>query len=262
MERIELFRIVSGSTVWNLTGSDINQIYDSGDGEELYLSTAMSRTEVEQKREITKASVTINIPIDHPLSTFVLTSYLEQLVTMTIFKREGLSTSVFWKGRLLNIQPSNANISLIFESIFTSLRRPGLRATFQRNCRFALYGKGCNLDPESFAIPATLSNIISGVLTVSEAALQEDRFFDGGMVKASDGSLSFITKHIGNQITVQRLSRSLVREFQNTGPATPITIYPGCNHTRLVCDSKFDNVINYGGFDWIPTKNPMSGSIE
>lgn len=261
MNKVELFRIITDETVWTLTSSDTDQIYNSGTGDELYQKTAIQRTDVEQKKELTKASVTVKIPIDHPFSTFLLSSFFEQLISLTIFERIDSTTSVFWKGRLASIQPANAELSLVFESIFTSLRRPGLRATFQRNCRFALYGKGCNLNPATFAMPGTMTAISANVLTVTEADAQVDGYFTGGMVGAPDGSLSYIVSHVGSQIVIQRISAALLQAFALTGPATTITMYPGCDHSRLTCHTKFSNVLNYGGFDWIPNKNPMSESI-
>lgn len=258
--RTELYRIFTEDKTWTFTSSDQNQTYDSGFGEEVYVKTPISRTQIEQKKEITKASVTVEIPIDHEFSIFILTRYSEQLISLTIFKSENGVTTVFWKGRLASVQPSKSSISLIFESIFTSLRRPGLRATFQRNCRFALYGKGCNLNPEDFALTGTLSSINSNILTVPEAATRPDGYFTGGMISASDGSFSWITRHSGNQLTLQRVGISLIEAFAETGSSTVVTIYPGCDHSRLTCHGKFNNVINYGGFDWIPNKNPMGGS--
>ncbi|MCP3868314.1 MAG: hypothetical protein GY703_09520, partial [Gammaproteobacteria bacterium] len=38
-----------------------------------------------------------------------------------------------------------------------------------------------------------------------------------------------------------------------------ITLYPGCAHNPTAC-AAFGNLDNYGGFWWIPGKNPMGGS--
>ena len=42
--------------------------------------------------------------------------------------------------------------------------------------------------------------------------------------------------------------------------SSTVTLYPGCTKSRAVCKNKFDNLNNYGGFPWIPTKNPFGGS--
>lgn len=261
MEKIELYKIVVDGVAQNFTSADFDQIHDSGTGDEVYYSIPLKRSEIEQKKEITKASVTIDIPIDHFLSVYLLTRYFEQLISMTIFERIGNDTNVFWKGRLANIQPSNTSLSMVFESIFTSLRRPGLRATFQRSCRFALYGKGCLIDPEDFVVEGTLSAVNSTTLTIAEADALPDGYFTGGMISAADGIFSYIINHVGDQVVLQRVGISILEAFVITGSSTPVKIYPGCDHSRLTCNSKFNNVLRYGGFDWIPNKNPMAGSI-
>ncbi|MEW6169845.1 MAG: phage BR0599 family protein [Pseudomonadota bacterium] len=39
-----------------------------------------------------------------------------------------------------------------------------------------------------------------------------------------------------------------------------VVLYPGCDHTLSTCESKFGNSANFGGFPFIPTKNPFGGS--
>ena len=39
-----------------------------------------------------------------------------------------------------------------------------------------------------------------------------------------------------------------------------IYLYPGCDRTLATCTAKFGNSANFGGFPFIPTKNPFGGS--
>jgi len=39
-----------------------------------------------------------------------------------------------------------------------------------------------------------------------------------------------------------------------------VTLYPGCPRDRQTCNDRFNNLENYGGFDWIPSRNPFNGS--
>src|SRR5690606_18760143 len=100
-------------------------------------------------------------------------------------------------------------IKLVFESIFTSLRRPGLRARYSKTCRYFLYGKGCNLNPESFFVAGLVQDLSGPVVTVAEAALQPDGYYLGGMLRDEIGILGFIVKHVGSVVTLQRPIDSL-----------------------------------------------------
>lgn len=256
MTPIDLYRIVMGSNVWTITSSDKSVVYAA----ETYIATAMKRGAFEQKNEISKSDMEVVIPIDHELALQMLTSYNEEVMSLTVFTKRDADIDVTWKGRLASIKPTDQDLTLVFESIFTSLRRPGLRARFLKSCRHALYGRGCNLNPEDFPLAGTVSALDVATLTIAAAAGYADGYFTGGMLRSPGGFLSYVTSHVGNQIVLQRVGYDLAKQWAETGPGLAVTLYPGCDHSRATCNSKFNNGLNYGGFDWIPAKNPMGGS--
>lgn len=257
-ERVDLYRFTepAASLIWTLTSADIEYSYDAGDGVETYTPTPMGRGKIEQRQEITKANLEVTLDITHELAIRQLSVLSENQLFLTVFSKQGATVGTSWKGRLQSIRPGDTSIILIFESVFTSMKRPGIRARYQRSCRHALYGRGCWLDPANFDAAGTVTAISGDVLTVTGADAQADGYWTGGMLRAPDGTLSYIIAHSGTSITVQRLSYSL---RQSVAPFA-VTLYPGCDHSRATCAAKFDNSLNYGGFDWIPTKNPLGGS--
>jgi hypothetical protein len=46
---------------------------------------------------------------------------------------------------------------------------------------------------------------------------------------------------------------------QGLAAGTTVTLFPGCDHTLATCSGKFSNTANYGGFPFMPTKNPFGG---
>jgi hypothetical protein len=50
----------------------------------------------------------------------------------------------------------------------------------------------------------------------------------------------------------------LILPFYHDMVGKTVTVRVGCDHTSATCSSKFDNVINYLGFEFVPTKNPCS----
>jgi uncharacterized phage protein (TIGR02218 family) len=257
---MDLYRIVIGSDVWTLTSADEPQTYDAGDGVESYRPVPMGRSGTEHKNSLAKSNLDVRLPLDHELSVRMLTSLYDEVVSLTLFTDDGTDVSVSWKGRLSGLKPENTHLTLVFESIFTSLRRPGLRARYQKSCRHALYFRGCRLNMVDFEEAATLDLITGSTLKVPEAASQADGYYIGGMAQAGDGVLGFITNHVGDQITLQRVPYSFITQLDLEGAGTAISLYPGCDHRRSTCIAKFNNLLNYGGFDWIPRKNPMGGS--
>lgn len=256
--QVDLYRIVMGPIVWTMKHGP-GLLYDVGFGDEYFTDSGVKRNNIEQKNEISKANLEVTIPIDHPLSLSLLTSYSEQVMTISVFTLHGATLEISWKGRLASIKPADDNLTLNFESVFTSLRRPGLRARFQRSCRHSLYAGGCNLDRSAYAFAGTIDAITGTTLTVPEAASEADGHFNGGMAEALDGTLSYILSHTANQIELQRVSYSTLTDFDVFGAGVAVVLYPGCDHTRATCNAKFANILNYGGFDWIPLRNPLGG---
>lgn len=261
--KTELYRFSEQATglVWRYTsGNEVVMYDDDGTGAKAYTPVSIARSEAEIKTELARANIEIELPLTNELSIRWLRDNGEKIVSVTIFQRErGGTFNVVWKGRLVSLIPNMTQMVLKMESIFTSLRRPGLRARYQRGCRHALYGRGCTLNPEAFASVGNITSVTGETFTIAEAATHPNGYFVGGMLRAPDGNLSYIVNHVGTLITIQRLSYSLVSAIA-AGLPVAIKLYPGCEHNRTACSSKFNNILNYGGFDFIPVKNPMGGS--
>lgn len=257
MRVIELFRFVEGTNIETQTSGDADIEYNL----ETYVARSIGRSQAQSKNELSRANIDISMALDNPLAQRHLASPVDSVVTLTIFQQTEVGTNVFWKGRLSSVKATNKAVTLTFESIFTSLRRPGLRARYQKSCRHALYAKGCNVDPELHAVVGYIDNVAGNQVTVPGLDAYPPGRFRGGMIRAPDGVVRFITDHSGNTVTLSRPFQTLIDLFITNGPGVvEVKVYPGCRHNMEDCDTIFGNLPNYGGFPWIPNKNPMGGS--
>lgn len=255
--RTELYRFSEQGVLapWLFTSGNEVVTYAGED----YLPAPLNRGEIANRNEMARSNLEIVTASTNAAALRWLARGGEARVTLTIFQREKNGTvAVAWKGRLAAVVPGENSFTLKMESIFTSLRRTGLRARYQRSCRHALYGRGCNLDAENFAVAATCTAVSGLLVTITEAALQPSGYYTGGMLRAPNGALTYVKRHVGQVLTLQRRFASLEEEIANLPLA--VTIYPGCAHNRADCEAKFNNLLNYGGFDFIPQKNPMGGN--
>lgn len=267
----ELYRFVEGSNVWTLTSSDSPEIYDAGQGEEIYQPSTIGRNEVESKNELSRANLEVSLDIDNAMARRWMRQIIDDVVSLTVFGYEEGDVSVIWKGRLVSVKPDISQIVLIFESIFTSLRRSGLRKKYQRACPHVLYGRGCFLNKDDWAVFSAMPAISADGTTVAvpQAAAFQDGYFSAGMLQAPDGTFRFITGHQGGTVKLIRPIDSLNEAFANSGygfncgnyyGGISVNIYPGCDRSKETCKNKFANLLNYGGFAFIPLKNPFGGS--
>lgn len=269
-QQIELYRFVKGGTVWTLT--NIDEPYDYLG--ETYLPVPIDRGDTEQNDELARANLMIKMTLFHQIAAELVRFRDEQILSLTLFRVEedwdgSPLVSVVWKGRVTSASATGSEVELKCESVFTSLRRPGLRARYQKACRHTLYGPGCGLIKEFFAWPGMVSSVVGTALVVPEAALKPDGYFTAGMVGMADGSYRFIMKHVGANLTLSYPIPGLETDFSEAGygenygelyGGVGVTLYPGCDHLKQTCIDKFDNLVHFGGFPWIPSRNPMDGS--
>lgn len=250
MSQTELYRFVEGSTVTCRTSSDTATVY----GGETYTPTPIGRTEPETKVELSRANLDVNMGMDDAFARRYLNSVIDSVVTLTLFVKEAETgaVSVVWKGRMTGVKPTMSQIKLVFESVFTSLRRPGLRRRFQRNCPHVLYGRGCFVDKSLFALAGTVASVAGLTVVVAAAGTKPDGYFRGGIIQAPDGTLRFITNHVGTTLY-------LIREIDSLVASAAVTLYPGCDRTRETCVGTFNNLYNNGSTPFIPIKNPYGG---
>lgn len=260
-----LYEFVTPDTSYYFTDYPILINWNSID----WSSIAIKHSEIKQSNELSKNGISISLP-----NTGIFSDIFKGWspdYTMTVTVRRGhfgaSDTLVYWKGRVASHLPKNQILELKCESIFTSMRRPGIRARYQRNCRHSVYGPGCNLDKSNFATNGILSSYSGLVLTISAASGEDDDWFLGGAVEFPDGSFRFITDHTGSAITISRPSRFVAETVAGYGEnyglyygGIPVILYPGCDRTLTTCLNKFNNLDNQGGFKWIPSKNPLGGS--
>lgn len=264
---VYLYKFVQGVQQWLYTNAPVTIVFAG----ESYAPSSVGHSEVKQSNELAKDSISLTFPLDDPFASQFL-GYAPDLVTSVTLLRGHIGDGEFvtyWKGRVASSKATGAQVRLECESIFTSLRRPGLRARYQRTCRHALYGRGCTLDPEVFAVTGRVSSMTSTTLTVPEAGTYPDGHFTGGMVRAPDNSLRLVSNHVGQILTLSRPSASLSASFALSGYGygyglfygqLTVLLYPGCDRLKSTCKDKFNNLDNYGGFPYIPLKNPFGGS--
>lgn len=262
---VELYEFVIGAQTWRYTP----RVTDFSYGGHTWSAAPIDRDQIEQTDEINRNGIRIRFPVSHAFIAQFLGGAMDQVCTLTI--RRGFEDDaefvVYWKGRVSGSSVDGPVAELNCESIFTSMRRMGLRARYQIPCRHVLYGRGCNVDQEDFAWPSAAS-VVGTLVAASAAAGKPDGWFTGGMIVAPDGAARFIIAHTGASLTLLRTFDSLQTLTDNAGygknygnyyGGVPVTLYPGCDHAKETCNSKFANLPNFGGFPYIPSRNPLDG---
>lgn len=246
---VELFLFTQGVESYAYCAGDVDVTYLSY----LFRSSQIKRERIVQSDDIFKDGCKLTFARDHEFaSTF--TSYVPDQVTSVTIYRGHLTDpdndfSVVWKGRVINGRPDDNKIVLECESLYSTMRNPGLRAGYEYTCRHLLYGVKCGVSAVLYRTATIISSFDTAIdLIVPGASAHADGYYTGGILVTDTGARRFIISHAGSSIKISR-------PLSNTDAGQSVEIYAGCDHVHSTCVNKFGNHLNFGGFKDIPTKN-------
>lgn len=255
---VELYEFKQGVSTWRFANSEFAQTK----GGQPFVPWEVKRSGVKTDTDIFKNSLTLQVPASDEFAQQFIGFSPDQTTTLTVYRghtTDGatIDWSVYWKGRILRGSASGVTVSLECEPIYTSLQRPGLRAKFEYTCRHAVYDRGCTLDKETKRFAGNVSGNAADAgglkVTVPGASALGATYFVGGMLIGPDNIARFIVAQTGDVLTLRRT-------YLESRSGDAVRLYPGCDGAFQTCIQKFNNLPNYGGFPWIPTRNPFDGS--
>ena len=249
---VELYEFIQGLNKWYFT-SGADEFVSLG---RTFVPAPIVRDRIKQGEDALKETLTLTFPRGDLFASQFLGFTPDLVTVVNVYRMHGEDPDKqliqYWKGRVSGASASANTLKVECESVFTSVKRPGLRAKYEFTCRHTLYARGCNVNRELYLHTGSLISVSNGiVLTVSGAGSFPSGYFSGGMVITPDFGARFITAHASDNITVSR-------PFQSLSGGTTLNLYPGCDHLMETCRVKFNNLDNYGGFPWIPKDNPFA----
>lgn len=129
---------------------------------------------------------------------------------------------------------------------------------YQEQCNHKLFDTYCTLSKGTyvncFSITATSDK---DQIVCSDVNTFDDQWFQHGLIEFTSGDNQHITRSIEFHKDETIYLYQPLPENPQTGDN--FHIYPGCDKTGTMCHSKFNNYVNFFGFEHIPTKEVMYG---
>lgn len=265
---VELYRFDYGLDTFCFTSS-----YDDYTHEGLtYKAEALSRTELDQSKEDQAGSITITVPADCPVARLFI-AYLPAVpVTLRLYRMHRSLDAVIiaFAGTVNAAKFKDGACELVCQASTAALGRPVPATLFQSQCNRTLFSRtsdysaetgpgfaqtiGCNARRDAYEITATVVAIEGLTVSADAFASKPAGWLRGGYVKRASGEVRWITNHGG-------VIATLVHPFADLEIGEVLLAYPGCDGSADTCRSKFNNIENFGGFDFMPTTNPFNSSL-
>lgn len=274
---VELFKFENIEDSFFYTSGENAVLFD-GDN---YIPVALSRTEPTRENLQATESMTLQMPSsDAFVRRYVLTTPATQ-DRLTIFQFHSTDTPtpeviVFFSGSVATVSHAGglATVSLVPNGVV--LRKTIPRQTCRSLCNHFLFDGRCQVNKGQFSINGLISGIsVDGrAITVScgtnivpDTGLQmsaqlatDSSFFDLGIIARGGVELKMI--EIAADLTGNTVLLNLNVPFQTIQINDSVSLAAGCDHQAPTCISKFDNIPRFGGFPFVPGKNPFVDGVD
>ena len=129
------------------------------------------------------------------------------------------------------------------------------RVIYQGGCVNTLYDTACTLSANNFneagaTVTGSSANLINATLTGATG------IYDQGKITYTSGANNGISRSIKQYVKGTPGTIALLSPFPNIpAPGDAFNIFQGCNKLQSTCVTKFNNLVNFRGFPYIPENN-------
>ncbi len=238
-----------------------------------YSAEAISRGRLEETRD---SAVTNQVEITMPSSNSFVSRFKEYTpasrATISIRRYQRADTSVevvtVFEGLVASVRFKEEGRVAVAKCVpvVQAESRPIPRQSYQNACNHVLGDSLCKVDLTDarwrLAATVTAFDSATNTATVAGASSFGSDWWVGGVMEVGGGDdHRLILSQSGDDVT-------LLLPFPETIVGSTVVLLAGCDHSITTCDTKFNtpedtlsNVINYGGFAFVPNKNPFETGL-
>ena len=163
---------------------------------------------------------------------------------------------VIFSGRVSDVSGSRSAVKVDVKSDIELLNVSSPRNIYQAGCMRTLYDEGCKVNREKFTVNG---RVTANSTTGTELACnltQADGWFNQGVIKFTSGRNAGLSRTV-KEHKGGRLSFALRLPFPPQS-GDVFKIYPGCDKRQETCGKKFDNIVHFRGFPYIPAADTIT----
>ena len=249
------FRLGTEAYLWTTNGTPVT--YNSL----TYQPVEVRRAALMFSQDSRAEALNINVPASSALVRKFINSVPGQRATLTILRvhrNDGADQLVqFFKGVALTVAFTlnglEAEIAVV--PITAELANTIPRFVFSRQCNHVLFDNACTVAASLFRHQNEVTGVTGVTISVQGLAAKGNGWAAGGYIALPSGEFRQILEHTGDNIRI-------LLPFPSSPLGLTAEVFAGCDHSIETCSSKFNNVPNFGGFAWVPLKNPFSTGLN
>lgn len=253
---VRLYEFQLGNAIWRYC----DVAHDVTVGGVVYLPLAISDEGFTQNGELNGDEFQITMPANQQPALLYDTTPPFESVTVKVRRWHygSPSAAVIASGFIYSTnRSSSATMVLTCRVLLASLDQLGLRLSWSKQCSYGLYDRQCKVNRDNFRLTAAVTAKTGASVTMTGAGANGNNYYAGGYIEFSRGVGGVldrlgISSQSGNQL-------QLLGTTEHISVGQTINAYPGCNYTPSTCQTRFNNLLNYGGFPQMPDKSLFDG---
>lgn len=257
---VELYTFALGTTEYLFTSSEDDITFSSKTYEAV---EGLTRNEVVQGPDDRSRVLTVTMPANNTFASryaYIIPSDRASFTLMRLQRNEtpSLTSVVLFKGFVKSVLMSDDGrvAKVAVQSLEAASSRSIPRFTFQGMCNHQLYDAACGVNSAAHKFTGLVTAESGSTLTVSGLAASGMDFVGGWCKPSATSDFRMILGQSGDVLT-------LLLPFVSTMVGLSLDAFEGCDHILTGdCANRFDNVINFGGCAFVPTKNPFATGLD
>jgi uncharacterized phage protein (TIGR02218 family) len=258
---IELYQFTQGPVITRLTNYNQDIIFNGS----TWTATQISRANIERAIEQGVNDLKIQMPLDNPIANQYIANIPGRVVDVIIYRGHVTDPAeqvlIVFEGYIAQAEFDGDLLATLTLQPFTSqFQRSAPRYTYQGLCNNVLYDAQCKIARGSFTHTGLVSGIDTTLRTITVngvVGLGSDWAVGGFLAFPAGGNddQRLVLAQTGDTLT-------LLSNFSDTVLGFNVDVFAGCAHDIGTCDTKFSNTINFGGFPYVPVKNPFGSTLR
>lgn len=251
-------------------------------GPNTYTPLPISRTKPNLEQVTTARNLVVKVPITEPFARRYLSFVPASLDTCIVFRQHSTDggspeTIQFFTGEVTNVTFKDNEAQINVQNVGSILERLVPQQTCRNGCNHILYDTKCAVVESQFRIDTVVTGISSDGLTITvdgstntfpdtglqlSAQLTADASYVlNGILERNSGDENRMVRATIDQ-TGNIVDCTILFPFQTLALGTALKLLAGCDHKFPTCIAKFANQDRYGGFPFVPLKNPFNIGVK
>lgn len=160
-----------------------------------------------------------------------------------------LTAYIIFEGYVNSASYKDRTVKLLCNPFTEQFSRAIPRIAYQGLCNHVLYDAGCSISKASFLQTGLCSGVVGDKITINGFSGVD--FVGGYIATPSNDDWRMVLEQNTDTFT-------LLLPFSENPVGKIMSVYMGCDHKIATCRDKFSNVVNFGGYPYIPSINPYT----